>query len=111
MQKWQTSLWNLPVPGGFGIALGNKTASFIYAPPNFANEGIPCVIVTFQSLASSVGFFQNAFDEDESSTEQWVLEPIWDSHTNSLIWRDGSATRSSMGIVRLTMEMLQRKQS
>jgi hypothetical protein len=43
---------NFASPGGFGIKLGNKTASFTYAPPFFANEGIPHVIVTFQSLAN-----------------------------------------------------------
>lgn len=98
---------NVAVPGGFGIMLGNKMASFTYAAPTFANEGTPYVIVSFQSLASSFGFLQDTFDETELSISRWELEPVLDTDANSVLWRDGEHAYSSKDIVRRAMELLQ----
>jgi hypothetical protein len=98
---------SVPAPAGFGIMLGNKTASFTYAPPMFANEGVPLVIVTFQSLASNFGFVQDPFDEADTRIATWEFEPVWDTEANSIVWRKGSSTRSSRDIVRSAMEQLQ----
>lgn len=105
--KLSEKFMSLAVPGGFGIMLGNRTASFTYAPPMFTNEGVPYVIVTFQSLASNFGFFQDAFDEEALSVEKWELEPAWDTDANSVVWRRGRLTHSSREIVQGAMEALQ----
>ena len=76
---------NMAVPGGFGIMLGNRTASFSYHTPMFINEGVPCVIVTFQSIASNFGFFPDGFDEEASTIKNWELEPAWDTDANSVV--------------------------
>lgn len=98
---------NVAAPGGFGIMLGNKMASFTYAPPIFANEGVPYVIVTFQSVASNFGFFQDGFYETQASILKWELEPVWDGDTNSLLWWNGDVSHSPREIVRHAMERLQ----
>jgi hypothetical protein len=64
-EKVTEKFMSFPGPSGFVIKLGNRTAGFTYAPPFFANEGVPHVIVTFQSLASNFGFFQGASEEDQ----------------------------------------------
>jgi hypothetical protein len=78
-----------------------------YAPPVFANEGVPYVIVIFQSLAGTFGFFHGAFEQDEMSIAKGEPEPVWDADAGSVVWRKGSNSYSSSDVVRRAMELLQ----
>jgi hypothetical protein len=73
----------------------------------FANEGIPNVIVTLQSLAGNFGFLHGPFDEESSSVERWELEPVWDTDARSVAWRKGSLAHSPREVVQAAMEALQ----